>query len=99
VRPLNPLVNGEGSMAMAPNGDVIGMTWDAYSGDHFVAYKYDAVSAKWFTLDNAVHQPFYDRPSSPVRSRSGSAPTPCPTPRSSRVVPGSRNRCSRAQTG
>jgi hypothetical protein len=62
VRPLNPIVNGEGSMAMAPNDDVIGMTWDAYSGDHFVAYKYDAVSAKWFTLDNAVHQPFYDRP-------------------------------------
>ena len=62
VRPLNPVVNGEGSMAMAPNGDVIGMTWDAYSGDHFVAYKYDAVSARWFTLDNAVHQPFYDRP-------------------------------------
>jgi CARDB len=62
VRPLNPLVNGEGSMAMAPNGDVIGMTWDAYSGDHFVAYKYDAVSGKWFTLDNPVHEPFYDRP-------------------------------------
>jgi len=38
------------------------MTWDAYSGDHFVAYKYDAVSAKWFTLDNPLHQPFYDRP-------------------------------------
>jgi hypothetical protein len=62
VQPLNPLVNGEGSMAMAPNGDVIGMTWDAYSGDHFVAYKYDAVSAKWFTLDNPLHEPFYDRP-------------------------------------
>jgi hypothetical protein len=62
VRPLNPLVNGEGSMAVAPNGDVIGMTWDAYSGDHFVAYKYDAVSRKWFTLDNRLHEPFYDRP-------------------------------------
>jgi hypothetical protein len=62
VRPLNPLVNAEGSMAMAPNGDVIAMTWDAYSGDHFVAYKYDAVSGKWFTLDNPLHEPFYDRP-------------------------------------
>jgi CARDB protein len=62
VRPLNPLVNGEGSMAMAPNGDVIGMTWDAYSGDHFVAYKYNAASGTWFTLDTPVHQPFYDRP-------------------------------------
>ncbi|HKP18941.1 MAG TPA: CARDB domain-containing protein [Gaiellaceae bacterium] len=62
VQPLNPLVNGEGSMAMAPNGDVIGMTWDAYSGDHFVAYKYDTVAGKWFTLDNPIHEPFYDRP-------------------------------------
>jgi hypothetical protein len=62
VRPLNPLVNGEGSMAMAPNGDVIGMTWDAYSGDHFVAYKYNAQSGEWFTLDTLIHQPFYDRP-------------------------------------
>jgi hypothetical protein len=62
VRPQNPLVNGEGSMAIAPNGDVNAMTWDAYSGDHFVAYKYDAVSGQWFTLDNPLHEPFYDRP-------------------------------------
>jgi hypothetical protein len=38
------------------------MTWDAYSGDHFVAYKYNAQSGEWFTLDNPVHQPFYGRP-------------------------------------
>jgi CARDB len=62
VRPQNPLVNGEGSMAFAPNGDVLAMTWDAYSGDHFVAYKYNAVSGEWFTLDNPLHEPFYDRP-------------------------------------
>src|SRR3954466_4110244 len=27
VRPVNPLVNGEGSMAFSPNGDVLAMTW------------------------------------------------------------------------
>jgi CARDB len=62
VRPLNPLVNGEGSMSMAPNGDVIGMTWDAYSGDHFDAYKFNAESKSWFTLDNPLVFGFYDRP-------------------------------------
>lgn len=62
VRPLDPLVNAEGSMAMAPNGDVIAMTWDAYTGDRFVAYKYDALTGKWSTLLNVLHQPVYDRP-------------------------------------
>src|SRR5919109_144229 len=62
VRPLEPLVNGEGSIALAPNGDVIAMTWDPYSGDHFVAYKYNAVSGKWFTWENPIHQVVYDRP-------------------------------------
>jgi hypothetical protein len=62
VRPPEPLVNGEGSMAMAPNGDVIGVTWDAYSGDHLLAYKYNADSGQWLTLTNVLHQPVYDRP-------------------------------------
>jgi hypothetical protein len=62
VQPVNPLVNGEGSIAMAPNGDVLGMTWDAYSGDHFVAYKYDAVANQWLTWENPIHQAVYDRP-------------------------------------
>ena len=62
VQPVNPLVNGEGSIAMAPNDDVIAMTWDAYSGDHFVAYKYDKAANQWLTLDNVLHQPVYDRP-------------------------------------
>jgi subtilisin family serine protease len=62
VRPPEPLVNGEGSMAMAPNGDVIGVTWDAYSGDHLVAYKYNAESGEWLTLTNVLHEAFYDRP-------------------------------------
>src|SRR5688572_14737730 len=62
VRPPEPLVNGEGSIAVAPNGDVLGITWDAYSGDHLVAYKYNAESGEWKTLTNILHHPVYDRP-------------------------------------
>ena len=62
VRPLNPLVNGEGSIAVAPNGDVLAIEWDAYTGDHLLAYKYNAVSGKWFTMENVLHHPVYDRP-------------------------------------
>src|SRR5687768_4082068 len=32
VRPLEPLVNGEGAVALAPDGDVVGVEWDPYSG-------------------------------------------------------------------
>jgi hypothetical protein len=39
VRPLEPLVNGEGTVDVAPNGDVIGVEWDPYSGDHLLNYK------------------------------------------------------------
>jgi len=34
VRPLTPLVNGEGTIVVAPNGDVDAIGWDPYSGDH-----------------------------------------------------------------
>ena len=62
VQPLEPLVNGEGSLALAPNGDVLAMTWDAYTGDHFLAYKYVAATQEWLTWENKLHQPVYDRP-------------------------------------
>jgi hypothetical protein len=61
VRPLTPLVNGEGTIAVAPNGDLIGVGWDPYSGDHLQAFKYEAFSGKWFYNELPVHQPFYDR--------------------------------------
>ncbi len=62
VRPINPLVNGEGTMSMAPNGDVIGVEWDPYSGDHLFSYKYDAKKKTWEYLEMPLHTPFYDRP-------------------------------------
>jgi serine protease AprX len=62
VQPPEPLVNGEGSIATAPNGDVLGVTWDAYSADHLVAYKYTAETGTWQTLTNLLHEAFFDRP-------------------------------------
>jgi hypothetical protein len=61
VQPLTPLVNGEGTIALAPNGDVIAIGWDPYSGDHLQAFKYEAASASWFYFEQPLHQPFYDR--------------------------------------
>jgi hypothetical protein len=61
VQPLTPLVNGEGTVVVAPNGDVDAVGWDAYSGDHLQAFKYEAFSGKWFYAEQPVHQPFYDR--------------------------------------
>jgi hypothetical protein len=61
VRPLTPLVNGEGTIVLAPNGDVLGVGWDPYSGDHLQAYKYEADTGKWRYTETPLHQPFYDR--------------------------------------
>ena len=61
VRPITPLLAGEGAIAMAPGGDVVGVQWDAYSGDHLLAFKYDAGDKKWIYSEIPVHTPFYDR--------------------------------------
>jgi hypothetical protein len=61
VRPLTPLNNGEGTIVMAPNGDILGIGWDPYSGDHLQAFKYEAFSGKWFYNELPLHTPFYDR--------------------------------------
>jgi hypothetical protein len=61
VRPLTPLVNGEGTLVVAPNGDINAIGWDPYSGDHLQAFKYEAFSGKWFYAEQPLHQPFFDR--------------------------------------
>jgi hypothetical protein len=61
VRPITPLQNGEGAIAMAPGGDVVGVEWDPYTGDHLLAFKYDANDKKWIYTEIPVHAPFYDR--------------------------------------
>lgn len=61
VQPLTPLINGEGAIVMAPNGDVLGIGWDPYSGDHLQSYKYEALTGQWLYAEMPLHQPFYDR--------------------------------------
>jgi hypothetical protein len=61
VRTIAPLVNGEGTIALAPGGDVVGVGWDPYSGDHLQAFKYEADTDKWRYTETPLHQPFYDR--------------------------------------
>lgn len=62
VRPLEPLVNGEGSVVMAPNGDVLGVTWDPYAGDRVWTFKYTAADKTWSYAVDPFHTPFWDRP-------------------------------------
>ena len=61
VQPLLPLVNGEGAIVVAPGGDVLGVEWDPYSGDHLQFYKYEADTGAWRYTEMPVHTPFYDR--------------------------------------
>lgn len=61
VQPLVPLVNGEGAIVAAPGGDVLGVEWDPYSGDHLQFYKFEADTQQWLYTEMPLHQPFYDR--------------------------------------
>jgi hypothetical protein len=58
---VQPTCAGEGAVAVAPGGDVVGMTWDFYTADRIVAYKYEAESGQWYYLDQKLY-PFFDRP-------------------------------------
>jgi len=63
VRPQEELVNAEGSIVQAPNGDVVAITWDPYSGDRVLTYKYSAAEGAWYYMYQPLHTPFWDRPS------------------------------------
>jgi hypothetical protein len=62
VRPLTPLVAGEGGVVAGLDGDVLGVAWDANAADQLQSFKYDARSRQWLYTQMPVHQPFYDRP-------------------------------------
>ena len=62
VRSISRLVNGEGAISVAPGGDIVASTWDPYSGDHLLAFKYDAASETWLHQETLLHTPFFDRP-------------------------------------
>ena len=61
VRPVTPLVNGEGAIVAGPGGDILGVQWDPYSGDRLQSYRFDAVSESWAYMEVPYHEPFYDR--------------------------------------
>lgn len=61
VEPLVPLLNGEGAIVAAPGGDVLGVEWDPYSGDHLQFSKFEADTQQWTYTEMPLHEPFYDR--------------------------------------
>lgn len=62
VRSISRTINGEGALSPAPGGDVVGVTWDPYSGDHAIAFKYDAELESWTHSEAVLKTPFFDRP-------------------------------------
>lgn len=52
----------EGCVSAAPNGDVVAVDWNPYSGDRLVAFKYDAEEGAWYYNEVPLKTPFYDRP-------------------------------------
>lgn len=56
------IAGGEGATVTGPGGDVYGVTWDAYSGDHLQAYRYTAQTDTWKAAEVVMKSPFYDRP-------------------------------------
>ncbi len=64
VVPSDPLPNfGEGTIAVAHNGDIVGVAWNPYYGDRVVPFKYSAEDEGWFYTTTKLHQPFFDRES------------------------------------
>lgn len=64
VMPADPLPNlGEGTVTVAPNGDIIGVAWNPYYGDRVVPFKYSVEDEGWFYTNTKLHQPFFDRES------------------------------------
>jgi hypothetical protein len=52
---------GEGTIVMAPGGDIVGVGWDPYSGDRLQSFLYDAKAKTWHYHEAPLHEPFYDR--------------------------------------
>ena len=61
VRPAEPLLGPEGTVVGAPGGDIVGVTWDPYTGDRVLAFKMYGATGTWEYMYTALHTPFYDR--------------------------------------
>lgn len=57
-----PNLQAEGALVGAPGGDMLGVNWDAYTGDAVFSHKYVAATGKWYTSRTPLHQPLFDRP-------------------------------------
>jgi hypothetical protein len=58
---LTPLYNGEGALVGGPGGDVYGVGWDPYTGDHLQGVKYTAKAKKWEVAEAPLKTPVFDR--------------------------------------
>ena len=56
-----PLVNGEGAIVAGPQGNVYGIGWDPYTGDHLQAVVYGGADKKWQVAEAPLKTPFFDR--------------------------------------
>jgi hypothetical protein len=56
-----PLYNGEGAIVSGPKGDVFGISWDPYTGDHLQGVRYTAASKTWEVAEAPVKTPVFDR--------------------------------------
>jgi hypothetical protein len=58
---LTPLYNGEGAIVGGPGGNIYGVGWDPYTGDHLQGVKYTASTKKWEVAEAPIKTPFFDR--------------------------------------
>lgn len=58
---LTPLYNGEGALVGGPGGDVFGIGWDPYTGDHLQAVRYTAKTKTWQVAEAPLKTPVFDR--------------------------------------
>jgi hypothetical protein len=55
------IAGGEGTVVQSPDGDILGIGWDPYSGDRLQSFLYSAKDKKWYYQEAPLHEPFYDR--------------------------------------
>src|SRR5689334_3998669 len=61
IVPVTPLRSGEGAIVAGPSGDVYGIGWDPYTGDHLQGLRYTASRKQWEVAESPLHSPFFDR--------------------------------------
>jgi hypothetical protein len=61
IVPVTPLRSGEGAIVAGPKGNIYGIGWDPYSGDHLQGLRYTAATKRWEVAEAPVHSPVFDR--------------------------------------